>query len=86
MQISLGCKMKKLDDLREVFKNAKRRKPSQIFCPRCASPKIHLSSGLDLWLTPKSYVCDECGYNGVIVMELEEENQTEEEKQTSTEE
>ncbi|MCL1977530.1 MAG: hypothetical protein FWG55_05460 [Candidatus Bathyarchaeota archaeon] len=78
--------MKKLDDLREVFKNAKRRKPSQIFCPRCASPKIHLSSGLDLWLTPKSYVCDECGYNGVIVMELEEENQTEEEKQTSTEE
>ncbi|MDR0797981.1 MAG: hypothetical protein LBE70_04645 [Nitrososphaerota archaeon] len=65
--------MKTLDVFREVFKNTKRRKTSQIFCPRCASPKIHLSSGLDIWLTPKSYVCDDCGYNGVIVMELEED-------------
>ncbi|MCL2288020.1 MAG: hypothetical protein FWC33_02410 [Candidatus Bathyarchaeota archaeon] len=64
--------MKIFGAFREVFKNAKRRKPAQIFCPRCASPKIHLSSGLDLWLTPKSYVCDDCGYNGLIVMELEE--------------
>ncbi len=64
--------MKIFGAFREVFKNAKRRKPTQIFCPRCTSPKIHLSSGLDLWLTPKSYVCDDCGYNGLIVMELEE--------------
>jgi len=68
------------DGFREVFKNTKRRKPSQIFCPRCASSKIHLSTGLDLWLTPKSYVCDDCGYNGLIVMELEEDPvQTDEE-------
>jgi predicted RNA-binding Zn-ribbon protein involved in translation (DUF1610 family) len=61
-----------LDGFREVFKSVRHRRPSQIFCPRCASPKIHLSTGLDLWLTPKSYVCDDCGYNGLIVMELEE--------------
>jgi predicted RNA-binding Zn-ribbon protein involved in translation (DUF1610 family) len=74
--------MKGIDGLRDVFKAAKRRKPSQIFCPRCASPKIRLSSGLDLWLTPQSYICEDCGYNGLIVMELEEEkeeNQTDEE-------
>jgi len=64
--------MKIFDDCREVFKNVKRRRPSQIFCPRCAGPNIHLSTGLDLWLTPKSYVCDDCGYTGLIVMELEE--------------
>jgi hypothetical protein len=30
---------------------------------------------LDLWLTPKSYICEECGYTGLIVMELEKENE-----------
>ena len=69
--------MKKLGDLREVFKTIKHRKPCGIYCPRCANPKIRLSSSLDVWLTPKKYVCDDCGYVGPIVMELEE---TEEEK------
>lgn len=67
--------MKKIDDFREAFKNVKHRKPSQIFCPRCTSPKIHLSSSLDLWLTPQSYICEECGYTGLIVMEIEEEKE-----------
>ncbi|MGQ9624470.1 MAG: hypothetical protein ACUVUF_05550 [Candidatus Bathycorpusculaceae bacterium] len=65
--------MKFLEDLREVFKTLKRRKPSKIYCPRCGSPRIHLSSSLDYWLTPKKYVCDECGYKGQIVMELEKD-------------
>ncbi|MCL2172436.1 MAG: hypothetical protein LBH62_05705 [Nitrososphaerota archaeon] len=61
--------------IRKVFKNVKHRKPTQIFCPRCASPKIHLFTGLDIWLTPRSYLCDDCGYRGVIVMELEKEKE-----------
>ena len=65
--------MKKLDGIRDVLKNTKHRKPTQIFCPRCASPKIALSSSLDVWLTPKQYYCEECGYLGMIVMELEKE-------------
>ncbi|MDR0470554.1 MAG: hypothetical protein LBH79_02355 [Nitrososphaerota archaeon] len=64
--------MKKADSLREIFKNTKRRKPTQIFCPRCCSPKIQLSTSLDVWLTPKQYYCENCGYLGIIVMELEE--------------
>ena len=72
--------MKRLEGLHDVFKNVKHRKPTQIFCPRCASPKIHLFSGLDLWLTPQSYVCDMCGYKGLIVMELEEEKQVDKEE------
>jgi predicted RNA-binding Zn-ribbon protein involved in translation (DUF1610 family) len=65
--------MKKLDGFREVFKNTKRRKPTQIFCPRCCSPKIELSSSLAVWLTPKEYYCPDCGYTGIIVMELEKD-------------
>jgi len=65
--------MKLLQNIREVFKTLKHRKPSKKFCPRCGSPKIHLSSSLDYWLTPKKYICENCGYHGSIVMELEKE-------------
>jgi hypothetical protein len=66
--------MKKLGGLRDVFKHSKRRRPCQIFCPRCASPKIALVNSigsLEIWLTPKQYYCSECGYHGILVMELE---------------
>jgi len=67
--------MKLLQNIREVFKTLKRREPSKKYCPRCGSPKIRLSSGLDYWLTPKKYVCENCGYVGLIVMELEKEEE-----------
>jgi len=72
--------MKKIDGIRDVFKNVKHSKPTQIYCPRCASPKIALSSSLAVWLTPKQYYCEECGYLGIIVMELEKEEPEEENK------
>jgi C4-type Zn-finger protein len=72
--------MKKTDGIRDVFKNVKHRKPTQIYCPRCASPKIALSDSLAVWLTPKQYYCEECGYLGIIVMELEKEEPKEENK------
>ena len=62
-----------LQGIREVFKTLKYRSPSKIYCPRCGSSKIHLSSSLDYWLTPKKYVCEDCGYVGPIVMEIEKE-------------
>ena len=66
--------MKNPDGLRDIFKNTKHRKPTQIYCPRCASPKIAPSSSLAVWLTPKQYYCEECGYLGIIVMELEKDD------------
>jgi transposase-like protein len=62
-----------VQNMREVFKALSHRKPEKIYCPRCASPKIHLSSKYDYWLTPTKYVCEDCGYAGSIVMELEKE-------------
>ena len=41
---------------------------------------MHLTSSLAVWLTPKQYYCEECGYVGIVVMELEKDNdQTENE-------
>jgi len=70
--------MKILQNIREILKTIKHRRPSKIYCPRCGSPKIHLSSSLDYWLTPKKYICEECGYKGPIVMELDENNKKDE--------
>jgi predicted RNA-binding Zn-ribbon protein involved in translation (DUF1610 family) len=50
----------------------KSRLPKKILaCPRCGSVNIKLSSKLDVWLTPKRYVCSDCGYVGPVVLELE---------------
>lgn len=72
--------MKKLEGIRNVLKNTKRRKPTQIYCPRCASPKIELTSSLAVWLTPAEYYCENCGYRGIIVMELEKDDETKKEE------
>ncbi len=81
--------MGKLDGFREIVKNTKHRKVTQIFCPRCGSPKIGLNSSLDVWLTPKQYHCEKCGYTGILVMELEEDPNAQpeptEDEQTKTE-
>jgi C4-type Zn-finger protein len=73
--------MKKPDGIRDILKNTKHRKPTQIYCPRCASPEIQLSSSLAMWLTPKEYFCENCGYRGIIVMELEEDKDAKEKEE-----
>jgi len=65
--------MGRLGDIGELLKTMKRRPPSKIYCPRCGSPDIHLSNSTDYWLTPKKYVCNKCGYYGLLIMELEKE-------------
>jgi transcription elongation factor Elf1 len=67
--------MKKIDDLREIIKNTKHRRPTQIFCPRCGSPKMNLTTTLAIGFTPKQYYCENCGYVGTVVMELEIEKE-----------
>jgi transposase-like protein len=67
--------MKKLENIREVLNTLKHRKPTRIYCPRCASPKINLSSSFEICLMPKKYLCADCGYLGPIVMELEKEKE-----------
>jgi len=34
-----------------------------------------LTSSLAVWLTGEQYYCEDCGYIGAVVMELEEEKE-----------
>jgi DNA-directed RNA polymerase subunit M/transcription elongation factor TFIIS len=74
--------MKRIDDVRELFKSIKHRGPAMIFCPKCGSPKIKLAVGLTIGgLAPKQYYCEACGYVGTVVMELEEDKSANENKE-----
>ena len=78
--------MRKIDDVRDLFKTIKHRRPTMIFCPRCGSPKIKLATGLTIGgLAPKQYYCEECGYVGTVVMELEEDETSKNEKEKESE-
>lgn len=65
-----------LESLREMLGRMKRRRPTHKLCPVCQSSKLHLSSRFDAWLLPERYVCEECGYTGAIVLEVEPEEET----------
>ena len=67
--------MKLLENICEVLKTLKHRRPSRIYCPRCCSSKIGLHSSFDIWLTPQKYLCQDCGYVGPIILELEKEEE-----------
>ena len=69
--------MKKIDSIWDVINTLKYKKPTAIFCPKCADPNLKLHSSLDLWLTPPQYICNKCGYLGPIFMELEKEENKE---------
>ncbi|MDG6222521.1 MAG: hypothetical protein QCH99_04595 [Candidatus Bathyarchaeota archaeon] len=69
--------MGKLANFRETLKELKRtnRKEKTIkVCPKCASPKILLSSSSDIYprlygIAPMQYFCSNCGYRGTLVLE-----------------
>ncbi|HTY74702.1 MAG TPA: hypothetical protein VMD05_03965 [Candidatus Nanoarchaeia archaeon] len=67
--------MKRVDNLRDVFKGLKHSKACAKYCPRCGSPDLTLSSSMDYWLTPQKYLCGKCGYFGSVYMELEKEEE-----------
>jgi hypothetical protein len=74
--------VKVLDNTRDVLKAVKHGTPKAIFCPKCCSPGLKSNNGfagIDMWLTPRKYICEKCGYVGPIYMELEKESVEKEE-------
>jgi len=65
--------MQRIKNLLRRFKHSDGSAERVLVCPRCGSTKVHLSSRLDAWLTPKKYFCEDCGYVGPIIIELEKE-------------
>ena len=68
--------MKKLNEFIDVTRGLRKSKSKIKVCPRCGSNGIRLSNNLGFWLTPAVYICEKCGYEGPIVMELERNNKT----------
>ncbi|MCW3981397.1 MAG: hypothetical protein NWF11_07995 [Candidatus Bathyarchaeota archaeon] len=64
--------MGKIQIFREILTGLRREKLTRKYCPRCRNPYISLSSKFDVWLLPEQYICEECGYHGPIVLEIEE--------------
>lgn len=63
--------MRILEKFNHFFRNLKHRGPSAIFCPKCGNPSLKQYSSYDSWLIPARYICEKCGYSGLIYMELE---------------
>jgi len=55
----------------DVLSKIKRRKGKTIkLCPICLSPKLKPASSISGWLIHESYKCLNCGYEGVIYIEV----------------
>ncbi|RLI21828.1 hypothetical protein DRO54_02650 [Candidatus Bathyarchaeota archaeon] len=63
-----------IKDMKEILKSLKHRsalKPSIKYCPRCGSSK--LKTKINWFIVPsQTYKCPECGYEGPIFMEKEQ--------------
>lgn len=70
--------MPRFDDIVDILKKSKHQTPRPVFCPNCQSPKMKLKESYGI--LPQMYYCEECGYEGSLVLELEPEDSEESEK------
>ncbi len=63
------------EGLMDTLRQIRYRRPQPVFCPRCESNDIHLIQNFGI--LPEKYRCHSCGYEGVIVLELIEDKETE---------
>jgi hypothetical protein len=63
----------RLDEIIEILKKTKHSPPHPVFCPKCQSPKIKLKESYGI--LPQIYQCNECDYEGYVILELEPEQE-----------
>ena len=56
----------------ETVKKLKRSAAAARACPLCGSVRLRFQGSLGGWLLPPTYSCEDCGYVGTIVLELDE--------------
>ena len=64
--------MPRFREIIDILKDATHSTPKPVFCPNCESPKMMSSESYGI--LPQKYVCEDCGYEGNIVLELDEED------------
>ena len=60
----------------ETVRSLRHTSHAALACPKCGSLKVKQSGSLSGWFTPAMYACEECGYAGTLVVELEEDAKT----------
>jgi len=55
----------------ETMRGLKYTGHSAFACPSCGSLKIRPAGSLSGWMTPAVYACQECGYIGSVILEIE---------------
>ena len=63
----------------DALRNLKHSGPMPQACPACGSVKIRQQGSLGGWLLPPVWACQQCGYVGSLVLELEEVDEKEQE-------
>lgn len=66
-----------MGDFFDTVKNLKHAGPSPRICPACGGMKIKHQGSLSGWLLPPVYACEECGYVGQLILELDESEESE---------
>lgn len=65
----------------DALKSLKHSGPMPLACPSCGSVRIRQRGTLSGWLLPPVYSCQQCGYLGSLVVELEEANDEKEKEE-----
>jgi predicted RNA-binding Zn-ribbon protein involved in translation (DUF1610 family) len=66
--------VKPTNNFLETMRGLKHTGHSAYACPSCGSSKIRPSGSLSGWMTPAVYACQECGYVGSVIIEVEAED------------
>ena len=65
--------MSRLKEIIDILKQSKHSILRPVFCPNCQSPKIKLKESYGI--LPQLYHCEDCGYEGTLILELEPEEE-----------
>ncbi|MBN2334042.1 hypothetical protein JXL21_00685 [Candidatus Bathyarchaeota archaeon] len=60
-----------LKGLKDTRFKVTHRTPKPVFCPVCRSHKVKIKESYGI--LPQMYHCEDCGYEGTLILELEEE-------------
>jgi predicted RNA-binding Zn-ribbon protein involved in translation (DUF1610 family) len=63
----------RLHEIIDILKKSKYSSPRPVFCPKCKSPRIKIRENYGI--LPRIYHCEDCGYEGPIILELEPEEE-----------
>ena len=65
-----------LKDFLGTIREIRHRSPQPKFCPSCGSHRMRQLPAMGIM--PVTYFCEDCGYRGLLVLELEKEPEDQE--------